>query len=168
MKRNTGVSTSLFRAFVIAMLSACLISSPLWSLKPANATARESARNNQSSQALSHQQLQENQPRELLIKLREESSPQLEQVFEALGKEHHRLRGASNIVLLQLKDHLEPNATLAKLQQLDKVIEWVEPNYLVNRANVGRTVSSPGTRATRHSRAKQTPSIPPTIIATID
>src|SRR5262249_7462638 len=143
MKQSIGyVSTSLSRVLGISILSACLIYSPLWPLKSANPIIAEPARGNRPSQ-ISPQQLQEHQPRELLIKLRLDSPGSLEQIFQSIGEKYYRLRGASNIVKLKLKDHLDLSATLTTLQQLDNLVEWVEPNYLVNRASNAARPTSP-------------------------
>jgi len=136
MKRNTGfVSTSLFRVFVIVMLSTCLICAPLWAMNPAIAATRESASNEQKLQAPSSQQLQEHQPHELLIKLLQGVTPQAEQVLSSFGQKYHQLRGGSNVVRLTLNDLLDLRSTISTLQQLDNVIEWVEPNYMVETAS---------------------------------
>lgn len=51
MKSITSlISTSLFRVFVIAMLSTCLICAPLWAMKSANATTRNMASADQNLQ----------------------------------------------------------------------------------------------------------------------
>src|SRR5262249_52315040 len=86
----------------------------------------------------------------------------------SVSKSHQRLRGQSGIIKLTLKENLDFNTTFDALRKFNGVIESVEPNPIVTRSSVGRAVSSPNTRTTRHAKDKRTPPNPSTIIALID
>ncbi|MCI0388183.1 MAG: hypothetical protein MOB07_05370, partial [Acidobacteria bacterium] len=45
------------------------------------------------------------------------------------------MRGQSQVIKLTLKDDLDFDEALAALRRFDRVVEWVEPDFIVNRAS---------------------------------
>lgn len=85
-------------------------------------------------------------PGELIVKFKEDAPRwQREQIVGAIAKEEKTLRGRSGAIRLKLKDQFDVASTLLDLRQLDRVIEYVEPNYLV--ARTGKTNHAPSAQA---------------------
>ncbi len=100
----------------------------------------------------------------LLVRFHAETTPQSQDfILRSAGKTHKRLPGG--IIKLTLRDNFDFNETLDNLRKLDAAIEWVEPNYIVKRAGVARTVSS-RRHASQKSRVART-SVS-TVVALID
>lgn len=94
---------------------------------------------------------------EVLVKFRESAARGWrEEVRRNYGDESvQMISGPAQVERLTLKPGLDVAQTLAELQQLTSVVEWVEPNYLVQVAS-GRT----GAREMGRESARR-PSAPP-------
>jgi subtilisin family serine protease len=156
----------VLRSLFVSVISISLIWLPVFSF---SAAARN---NNQSQQGVSSfkaQQLPDHESGALLVKFNSEAPAQSQSlIIDSVSKSHHRLRGQSGIIKLTLKEELGFDTALNTLQQYTGVIEWVEPNYLVNRAGGGRTDSSSRSRTTGQAEEKRTSPNPSAIIALID
>lgn len=130
------------RVWLTIMLTGSLIYSPLLILNARGAEARGPARTDKAG-SIPPQKLQEYRSGELLIKIRPDAAWQIDQVLASFSKAHYRLRGYSNLIKFTLKDRLDVSATISALQQMDKVIEWAEPNYIVKQAAGGERTASP-------------------------
>src|SRR5262245_44458484 len=161
----------MFRGLSIYFLSACLIYSPLFSLKTANASLGVQ-QSNQGLKSPPTEKIAENEPNTLLVNFHPGAVKQAEDIINALGKRHESLRGG-DVVKLTLKDNLDLNETLVAMRRLDGAVEWVEPNFLVERAGISkagfsRKLPSNKTTGETTSRMKARLQTSPTIIAVID
>ena len=114
------------------------------------------------------------QPQELLVKFKDSAPASLtQQVRTSWSAEPSQpLPGRSGIERLTLKPGLTLAQAVADLQQLNAIVDWVEPNYLVQvetreRAEKGR-VGDRGTRGQRAARSPRRPISPAPLVAVID
>ncbi len=71
---------------------------------------------------------------ELLVKFRfgvPEGAKQ--EVKDAWSKESKELKGKKGVEKIKIKDGASLNQTLLDLQQVNQIVEWVEPNYLLSQ-----------------------------------
>lgn len=131
-----------FRNVLVSVLSACLIYSPPFSFKTATAASAGDPKSNQIHKSALPSSLAAHEPGALLVKFQPDKVTQAEHVINTISQRYQRLRGPSSIIKLTLKDDRELNSTLHDLRQLDAVVEWVEPNFIVNRASNNRDRAS--------------------------
>jgi subtilisin family serine protease len=122
------------RNVLVPVLSACLICSPLFSFKTATAASAGDPQSNQIHKSTPSSSLAAHEPNTLLVKFHPDKITQAEHVINTVSQRYQRLRGPSSVIKLTLKADRDLNATLHDLRQLDGVIEWVEPNFIVKRA----------------------------------
>ncbi len=74
-------------------------------------------------------------PRELLIKFRPNAQQSLRDVVvRAFVKNSKKLKGRSGTEKITIKDNLDLANTLFNVRQLNLVVEWAEPNYIVKKS----------------------------------
>ncbi len=119
------------REFFTAFVVVCLVSSPLVALSSRAATVGEPITPAAAPQAVTRP----HKRGELLVKFRATALNAFrEQVVTAFSKGRKKLRGRNNIDKLTIKDNLDLENTLFNIRQLNLVVEWVEPNYIVRRS----------------------------------
>jgi hypothetical protein len=117
-----------FRSLLIALVAISLIYSPLFVLN----TRASGASSRDARKSPPPQQLAEHEPRVLLVRFLA-ASPIGHQDFilRSVAQTYKRLRGG--VVEITLHDALDFDAVLNNLRKLEGAIEWVEPNYIVQR-----------------------------------
>ena len=137
-----------FHATVVNLLSLCLTLTPLWAL-PAERRASRTPKLLLTTLAVP-QITHAHKGGELLVKFRY-GAPEWakQQVKDAWSKESKELKGKKGVEKLKIKDGAVLNQTIADLQQVNNIVEWVEPNYLVTKAD-----AETGRRGDRVSRRR--------------
>ncbi|MGH9844541.1 MAG: S8 family serine peptidase, partial [Blastocatellia bacterium] len=106
----------------------------------------------------------------LLVRFHAETALQTQDfILRSVSQSHKRLRGG--IVKLTLRNDLDFSSTLDNLRKLDAAVEWVEPNYIVQRAGDARSPGFSRKRPNPSRRLKAelpTTELPTTIVALID
>ncbi|MEP7340787.1 MAG: hypothetical protein ABI977_23860 [Acidobacteriota bacterium] len=147
MFRIGRLSVSLLvRDLAILAICFCLIYSPLLSMKVAGADTPKLPAKRTGQQAISHAHKQG----QLIVKFRPESTAEQRAfVLNAFAKDEKPLRGNSRITRLTLKDGIEVANAVFNARQLDNVVEYAEPNYIVAQSETvtgkaaGQTLPAP-------------------------
>jgi RHS repeat-associated protein len=88
------------------------------------------------------QNLAAHEPGTLLVKFSPDAGAQSQYLLQTFGKKQQALRGPSGVTKLTLKDGLDVGKAMNLLREMAGAVEWVEPNYLVNRASAKAPSSS--------------------------
>ncbi|HKX30064.1 MAG TPA: S8 family serine peptidase, partial [Blastocatellia bacterium] len=137
---------SLFRLFfsrlsLIFILTFGLVCGPLLVPAPVRAESRKPIGAQRASVPITAK----HRPGELIVKFRE-GVPlwQQELITLAFGRSEKPIRGHHRLRRLTVKDGNDLSRAMEELNELDSLIEYAEPNYLVTRAgDVGRTPPAP-------------------------
>lgn len=74
---------------------------------------------------------------EVIVKFWPGAQPQArDQVINSFAKEKKDLRGRDDVKKLKLKDGFDASNVIYNLKQMDAVVQWVEPNYLVRDSRI--------------------------------
>jgi subtilisin family serine protease len=91
---------------------------------------------------------------EIIVKFKQDAPQTLrDQVVQNMAGKVKRSRGRSGLSTLRIKDGLDLSNTIFNLKQLNAVIEYAEPNYLVTRTG---NINKPN----RNKRLKQESKVP--------
>jgi hypothetical protein len=127
------------------LLAYCVAAAPLFALRAAESTPPNLARRAASVPAPASQLPAAPQKAdEVIVKFRPQAADAVrQQILDTYGKAHKKLRGGnsglpfagggSGLTKLTVKDNLTALAAVSALNQLNQVVEWAEPNYLVAR-----------------------------------
>ena len=137
-------SRSFLREAYVCLLAVALIYAPLFSFVPLRkaSAAPKAAKRSVAQQTHGHK------AGELLVKFRDFTTPEERQQFlNIFSKNDKELRGHRNTKRIKIKDGLDEAATLVNVRQLDSLVEWVEPNYVVTRTDATVRVAKKGKAA---------------------
>jgi hypothetical protein len=127
------------------MLTVCLIYSPVLALQPNLLLKRVNATTTTKAPAVT-QITKPHKGGELLVKFRFGVPDWAkQQIKDTWSKESKELKGKKGVEKLKIKDGASLNQTLMDLQQVNQIVEWVEPNYLLTKTTVqaGPTPNDP-------------------------
>ncbi len=145
------------RLFLSFVLSLSLIYGPPMALRPARAESSSPSKNVRPVQPIT----KPHKPGEVIIKFKQDVPKQVrDQIIQVYAKEEKELRGRSRASRLKIKDHLDLANTVFELKQMDAVIEFAEPNYLVMRAGSFGSIAKSSKRMKRPRRSAQPPTTP--------
>lgn len=122
------------RAILFLTLSFCLIHGPMLSVSiPRAAAAPEAGKPVAGMQVIKHPHKTD----EVIVKFWPGASQeQRDQIINAFAKDKKESRGNGKTHKLKLRDGLDVSNTVFNIKQLNAVVQWVEPNYLVSDAGV--------------------------------
>ena len=145
-----------FHAIVVSLLSISLIYAPLLALPVARTNVVIPPPTPLPTPLLKAA----HNPQELLVKFKDSAPASLQQQVRTSwsAEPSQPLPGRSGIARLTLKPGLNVAQAVADLQQLNTVVDWVEPNYLVT-VETGR--ASEGASGRRVERAARFPHVSP-------
>ncbi|MCW5971366.1 MAG: S8 family serine peptidase [Blastocatellales bacterium] len=117
------------RRFFVALLAVCLIYSPILAISPKRYIHPAPATT--APQAITRP----HRAGELIVKFKPQAQNwQREQILRAFSKRHKKMRGPNNAERITVIDNLDLATTIFNIRQLNLVVEWAEPNYIVTRS----------------------------------
>ncbi|MBL8189756.1 MAG: S8 family serine peptidase, partial [Acidobacteria bacterium] len=98
---------------------------------------------------------------EMIVKFKDDAPQAMRDfVIQTYGKNDKELRGRGKGRKLTIKDNLDLSNVLFEMKQMDSIIEFAEPNYIVTGTGNVSDVRNDKARATRNRRVNQASSTP--------
>jgi serine protease len=121
------------------LFSFSLIYGPIISLRPVRAEKPAPAKPAGKAQLVT----KAHKEGEIIVKFKQDAPPSLRDlVMQAYAGNEKQTRGRGKLSTIKIKDGLDLSNTIFNLKQMDAVIEYAEPNYIVTRTgNINRPTS---------------------------
>ncbi|MBO0861768.1 MAG: S8 family serine peptidase, partial [Chloracidobacterium sp.] len=141
-----------FRLVLALVVIFCLIYGPVYSLNPVRAQSYSPAKPSRDVQPIT----KPHRRGELIVRFRDEAPRRLrDQVVATYASGEKKLRGRGGESKLTIKEGVDLAGAVSELKRLDRVIEFVEPNYIVTGSGAVRAA-----RARRSEGSQRRPNDP--------
>lgn len=148
------VAVRLTLIFVVAFSLVC---GPLYALRAAKAEPHSLP----FKPATPQQITKAHKRGEMIVKFKDDAPQAMRDfVIQTYGKNDKELRGRGKGRKLTIKDNLDLSNVLFEVKQMDSIIEFAEPNYIVTGTGTVSDVKNDKARATRNRRVSQASSTP--------